>query len=167
MFANGSQQRLRVIRKHALGVSMQFWSMRQFVGTSASGIAAVLCIPGNALANPAMPMIPENLSIGSMFLQADWIVKLVMIGLLFASLVTWTVFIAKVLELRKANLMERETLEAVNGLRSLDEATKYSRLAFTPLVREAISELKASSDAMQDGEGIKERIVSRFGRHEA
>jgi biopolymer transport protein ExbB/TolQ len=29
-------------------------------------------------------------------------VKLVMIGLLIASLVTWTVFIAKVLELRKA-----------------------------------------------------------------
>lgn len=111
--------------------------------------------------------IPENLTVGGMFMQADWIVKLVMIGLLIASLVTWTVFIAKVLELRKANAIERETLEAVNGLRSLDEAIKDSRLAFTPLVREAISELKASADAMQDGEGIKERIVSRFARHEA
>ena len=111
--------------------------------------------------------IPENLTVGGMFMQADWIVKLVMIGLLIASLVTWTVFIAKVLELRTANAIERETLEAVNGLRSLDEAIKDSRLAFTPLVREAISELKASADAMQDGEGIKERIVSRFARHEA
>jgi len=102
-----------------------------------------------------------------MFLQADWIVKLVIIGLTIASVVTWTVFVAKLFELRKANVAEQKTLEIVNALRSLGDAVKDGNLAFTPLVREALSELRASSDALQDPEGIKERIVSRFERHEA
>ena len=37
-----------------------------------------------------------------MFLHADIIVKAVMIGLAVASLVTWTVWLAKILELRSA-----------------------------------------------------------------
>jgi len=37
-----------------------------------------------------------------MFLQADIVVKAVMIGLAFASLVTWTVWLAKEIELARA-----------------------------------------------------------------
>lgn len=130
-------------------------------------LAAVAMIAHGSPALAATAAVPANLSVDGMFLAADWIVKLVMIGLLIASLVTWTVFVAKVLELRKASRIERETLEAVNGLKSLDEALRDSRLAFSPLVREAISELKASTDALQDSDGIKERVVSRFQRYEA
>src|ERR1700732_356929 len=41
----------------------------------------------------------RELSPWSMFLSADILVKAVMIGLAFASLVTWTIFIAKIIEL--------------------------------------------------------------------
>ena len=41
----------------------------------------------------------RELSPWSMFMSADVIVKAVMIGLAFASLVTWTIFIAKMIEL--------------------------------------------------------------------
>jgi len=41
----------------------------------------------------------RELSPWSMFLSADIVVKAVMIGLAFASLVTWTAFIAKTIEL--------------------------------------------------------------------
>src|SRR5882724_2991366 len=41
----------------------------------------------------------RELSPWSMFLSADVLVKAVMIGLAFASLVTWTIFIAKMIEL--------------------------------------------------------------------
>ena len=41
----------------------------------------------------------HDLSPWSMFLAADVLVKAVMIGLAFASLVTWTIFIAKMIEL--------------------------------------------------------------------
>lgn len=102
-----------------------------------------------------------------MFLQADWIVKLVMIGLLIASLVTWTVFIAKALELRKATAAERAVHDTVKTLRSLGDAKASPSVAGSPLVREALDELKLSGDALNDAEGVKERVASRFQRHEA
>ena len=115
----------------------------------------------------ATPVIPVSLSVGGMFLQAHWIVKLVMIGLAIASLATWTVFIAKVLELRKAAAAERHVHDQVASLRSLRDAALDGSLAFTPLVREALAELRLSADALNDPDGIKERVVSRFERHEA
>jgi biopolymer transport protein ExbB len=130
-------------------------------------VVAAVFAPQLAHAGSVAPIIPENLTIAGMFLQADWIVKLVIIGLALASVVTWTVFIAKLLELRRLNARERESHERIVLLRSLGEAVTDSSLAFTPLVREALAELRASADALQDPEGIKERIVSRFERHEA
>jgi biopolymer transport protein ExbB len=132
-----------------------------------AGFVATMGVLSAPSAFAAVGPIPEQLSIGGMFMQADWVVKLVILGLLAASVVTWTVFVAKLIELRKASAAERKTLEAVSGLRSLGEATKDGSTAFAPLVREALSELRASSDALHDADGIKERIVSRFDRHEA
>src|ERR1700676_3287404 len=43
--------------------------------------------------------VPRELSPWSMFMSADILVKAVMIGLAFASLVTWTIFLAKMIEL--------------------------------------------------------------------
>jgi biopolymer transport protein ExbB len=43
--------------------------------------------------------LPSDLSLWSMFLNADIVVKIVMIGLVVASVVTWTVWLAKGLEL--------------------------------------------------------------------
>jgi biopolymer transport protein ExbB len=126
----------------------------------------LLCSAAPGLAAPAAG-IPANLSVGGMFMQADWIVKLVMIGLLFASLVTWTVFLAKAMELRKASAAERLVHDAVSGLRSLADADGQGALSAAPLVREAKAELALSADALADAEGVKERIVSRFERHEA
>ena len=47
-------------------------------------------------------LLPQKLSFERMYLDADRVVKAVMIGLALASLVTWTVLLAKTLELRKA-----------------------------------------------------------------
>lgn len=100
-------------------------------------------------------------------MAADWIVKLVMIGLLIASFVTWTVFVAKVLELRKATANQRAVHDGVTALRSLGDVGANPAVAGSPLVREVIEELNLSADALSDADGIKERVVSRFERHEA
>ncbi|MBB6122402.1 tonB-system energizer ExbB [Sphingobium subterraneum] len=118
-------------------------------------------------AQAATPAVPANLSVGGMFLQADWVVKFVMIGLLIASLVTWTVLVAKVLELRTATAIQREVHDSVIALRSLGDAKATPALAASPLIVEARTELELSADALADGEGIKERVVSRLERHEA
>ena len=134
---------------------------------SALWAGAVSRASAQAVVPAPAPVIPTNLSVGDMFAQADWLVKLVMIGLLIASLVTWTIFIAKALELRKAYAAEQESRDAATQLRSLGDAAGSARLAASPLVQEASAELKLSADALSDAEGVKERIISRFERYEA
>ena len=128
--------------------------------------AALLIAAGPAAAIP-LSTIPVEMSVWGMFAQADWIVKAVIIGLIIASLASWTIFLAKLSELRKAMTAERIVHDAVAKLRSLDDANRDPVLADTALVKEASAELVLSTDALHDGEGVKERIVSRFERYEA
>ncbi len=61
--------------------------------------------------------LPEDLSPWGMFENADLIVKGVMIGLALASLVTWTVWLAKTLELRGARTEVRRDIRILNAPR--------------------------------------------------
>ncbi len=53
-------------------------------------------------ASLATPMA-SDLSVVSLFLQADWVVKLVMLGLLVASVWVWAIIFEKVTSLRRVN----------------------------------------------------------------
>ncbi len=64
----------------------------------------------------------RELSPWSMFMSADIIVKAVMVGLAFASLVTWTVFIAKMIELSVIQRKLRAALARISDARSLADA---------------------------------------------
>ena len=131
--------------------------------------AAVAGCTGLAAAAVAAPVqaIPSDLSVGGMFVQADWVVKLVIIGLVIASIVSWTVFVAKTLELRKATLTARGVCDEAAALRSLGEAGGKPALVESPMVQAAETELRLSADALHDAEGVKERVASRLERHEA
>jgi len=107
----------------------------------------------------------KELSPWTMFTSADVVVKAVMIGLAFASLVTWTIFIAKMLELTVVQRKVRSALTKIADARSLAEAqfalgAKGSVLAsfLAAAMREARLSAGISSDA-----GIKERAASSFG----
>src|ERR1700722_3047848 len=85
----------------------------------ASFLACLLMTAGPVFAQGENPLLPRNLSPWGMFLNADIVVKAVMIGLAFASLVTWTVWLAKTIELRVARsraLRRIKMLEAGGGL---------------------------------------------------
>jgi biopolymer transport protein ExbB len=106
----------------------------------------------------------RELSPWSMFLSADILVKAVMIGLAFASLVTWTVFIAKMIELSLARRKLRAALGKIGDARSLAEAqlalgAKGSVLS--ALLSAAIREARLSAGISSDS-GIKERAASSF-----
>jgi biopolymer transport protein ExbB len=112
-------------------------------------------------AKPAKPTLRE-LSPWSMFLAADIIVKAVMVGLAFASLVTWTVFIAKTIELTLVRRGLRMALGKIADSRSLAEAQfalGSSGTILSSLLAAAMREarLSAGSDA-----GVKERAASSF-----
>lgn len=129
--------------------------------------ASCLTIASTSSASATVPTMDDNLTVGGMFVQADWVVKFVMIGLMIASLLTWTVFVAKVVELRKATRDQREVHDQLIGLRSLGDAERSAAVAASPLVRQARMEIELSSDALGDAEGVKERVVSRLERLEA
>ncbi|MET3910967.1 biopolymer transport protein ExbB [Bradyrhizobium sp. S3.3.6] len=109
---------------------------------------------------PAM----KELSPWVMFMSADIIVKGVMIGLAFASLVTWTVFIAKSIELSVASAKLRSALKKVAEVRSLAEAQMAlgSKEGILPsFLTAALREARMSAGLSSDT-GIKERAASSF-----
>jgi biopolymer transport protein ExbB len=67
-------------------------------------------------------ILPGNLSPWGMFMSADVVVKAVMVGLAFASILTWTVWLAKSLELLAALRTNRRLLAQVARAPSLDAA---------------------------------------------
>ena len=106
----------------------------------------------------------RELSPWSMFLSADILVKAVMIGLAFASLVTWTIFIAKIIELFLVQRKLRAALAKISDSRSLSEAqfalgAKDS--ALSSLLSAAMHEARLSAGISSDS-GIKERAASSF-----
>lgn len=136
---------------------------RFFLASSAALITVLGAVPAAAQAQAGV--LPQHLSVGGMFLAADWVVKAVMIGLVLASIITWAVLVGKHLELlRLRNTAEalHNTLSAASSLADLPADARSHML-----VAEAHAEITQSAAALGDGEGLKERLVSRFDRFEA
>jgi biopolymer transport protein ExbB len=146
--------------------------------------AAAQAAPTAASALPAdAPMVAENASVEEpvvdtgfglghdlspwgMFQNADIIVKIVMIGLAIASIITWTIWIAKGFELlgakrrlrgEIANLKKAITLKAAG-----ETASTPGTLAHL-LVQDAMEEMRLSANS-REREGIKERVSFRLER---
>ena len=119
-----------------------------------------------ASAAPA-PILPEDLSPWGMFRQADWVVKAVMIGLVLASIATWTVLVAKTRELHVLVKRQRRTLAVVSEADSLKSAHTRLDEDSTELTRAAAAEMHLSATILADTEGVKERVASCLERLEA
>jgi biopolymer transport protein ExbB len=116
---------------------------------------------GSAKAFALDPQI-HDLSPWRMFMGADIVVKGVMIGLAFASLVTWTVFLAKSAELTLAKARLRKALrdlQAANSLASARAVESVQNTVLTDLLVAAERELSLSAD-IADTDGVKERVGS-------
>ena len=133
--------------------------------------------PAPAPAVPASPApsitgvgdLPRDLSPWGMFLHADPLVQAVLIGLVFASVVTWTVWLAKSIELLVAGRRARRALRRLGLVRSLGEAAQRlgdSDGTVGRFIDAAVEELRLSDDLM-DRDGIKERVASRLERIES
>jgi biopolymer transport protein ExbB len=156
---------------------MEFWRGKQvrvrhgpWTCLSAAALTAWLAMPALAQDNVvATATLPRDLSPWGMYLNADPVVKAVLIGLAFASLVTWTVWLAKSIEIFFAKRRVRAALNRLAGVRSvLDgiEQVAGIRGEAGQFLDAAATELKLSASST-DREGIKERIASRLERLEA
>ncbi|MFB8829695.1 tonB-system energizer ExbB [Azotobacter sp. CWF10] len=134
-------------------------------GAAAPADAVPAADPG-AAEEPADAGLAHDLSPWGMYLNADIVVKGVMIGLLLASVVTWTIWLAKGLELLGARRRLRGELADLKGLRSLDQAAALPRANHclsAQLIEDAHEELQLSAGTV-DKDGIKERVSFRLER---
>ncbi|MGI6245555.1 MAG: tonB-system energizer ExbB [Pseudochelatococcus sp.] len=137
---------------------------------------------GSLLLNDLLPNLPSltppggeealhDLSPWGMYLQADIVVKAVMAGLALASLVTWTVWVAKSLELFFSRRRVRAGHEILKRSQSLGEAEAAFRVGrggngtVARFVRGALDEAQRSGDL--PAAGIKERTEILLSRIEA
>ncbi|WP_434772972.1 tonB-system energizer ExbB [Pseudomonas entomophila] len=108
----------------------------------------------------------HDLSPWGMYKNADVVVKAVMIGLAIASIITWTIWIAKGLELLGAKRRLRGEIATLKRSATLRDASESSQkegtLAHT-LVHDALEEMRLSANA-REKEGIKERVSFRLER---
>jgi biopolymer transport protein ExbB len=136
-----------------------------------AGALLALCaivLPGAARAATDVALLPRNLSPWGMFLNADIVVKAVMIGLALASLMTWTVWLAKIIELRRAtNAAKRRLrlLESDTTLADVERDCMDGRDAVAQIIQSAAREAVLSDGVVDDG--FKERIALRLERVEA
>jgi biopolymer transport protein ExbB len=128
---------------------------------------AFLAAPRIAAAATAEALLPRNLSPWGMFMHADIVVKAVMIGLAFASLVTWTVWLSKTIELARATHLVKRRLALLESDTTLADVVRDSagHDAVAQLIQSAAREAELS-DGIRD-DGFKERVALRLERVEA
>jgi biopolymer transport protein ExbB len=110
--------------------------------------------------------LPRDLSPWGMYMQADIVVKAVMIGLAIASFVTWTVWLAKTIELIAAKRRLRADLRRFTE-RPADPLQGLHRRRSTTgrFIEAAATELRLSDGAIEK-DGLKERVALSFERIE-
>ncbi|MBR0875531.1 tonB-system energizer ExbB [Bradyrhizobium tropiciagri] len=134
----------------------------------ASLLMATLLLPTACLAASDNALLPRNLSPWGMFQGADLVVKAVMIGLAIASLITWTVWLAKTIEIRRKSVLAQQRLgllERDTQLAEVEQASRDSNDAVAQIVQSAAREAALSGGILDDG--FKERIALRLERVEA
>lgn len=106
----------------------------------------------------------ETLSPLAMFMDADTVVKSVMLGLLLASLLAWGIWAAKLLQMA---LAKRQLAKAYRALEAA--GTLQSNLTFTSPMAEIVAAAQAEVAASVDlnPAGIKDRVASALTRIEA
>ncbi|MBV6285570.1 tonB-system energizer ExbB [Pseudomonas aegrilactucae] len=140
--------------------------------SDAAGVPAAAPIEGQA--DESTEALVEDTSLGmahdlspwGMYQNADIVVKIVMIGLAIASLITWTIWIAKGFELLGAKRRLRSEIALLKKATSIKHASetadKPGTLAHL-LVHDALEEMHLSANA-REKEGIKERVSFRLER---
>jgi biopolymer transport protein ExbB len=114
--------------------------------------------------------LPRDLTPWGMFLSAVVPVKLVMVGLALASLATWTVWLAKTIELWNVKRLAQRGLAVLVNAKSLRAADKVlsqeqGQSPMARLIGAAIAEADRSEGLA--AEGVKDRAATLLSRIEA
>ena len=109
--------------------------------------------------------LPRDLSPWGMYQSADMVVKGVLILLAAASVVTWTIWLAKTIEIAVAKRKARAATRRLAAAPSLADVGMAPSPA-AQLIAAARAEIRLSADTYEK-DGLKERVASRLERIEA
>jgi biopolymer transport protein ExbB len=151
----------------------QLWACWRFAASY--GLLVIVLLAADVAAAQEQPptgnpidvaTLPRDLSPWGMYMQADIVVKAVMIGLAIASFVTWTVWLAKTIELIAAKRRLRADLRRF-AERPADplQGLHRRRSPTGRFIDAAATELKLSDGAIEK-DGLKERVALAFERIE-
>ena len=121
-----------------------------------------------AVAAEGQRAVPAELSPWTMFANADWVVKAIMIGLAISALAAWIILIAKKIELKRMQHSLKTGLLQIQDASTLARACRMqidNRICLT-LMDAAVDEINHLPQRSKD-EGVKERISLRLNRIEA
>lgn len=144
----------------------QFMSENGIAAAEAQLLLSALQAIDHAASAPQESESLHDLSPWGMYQSADIVVKSVMIGLALASILTWTVWVAKSIELVTARRRLQRELRDLKGARNLNQAAEQARAkhSFSALlIDDARQELKLSAGS-KEKDGIKERVSFRLER---
>ena len=125
-------------------------------------LAPALFAAAPAAAQTVAATLPQDLSPLGMFRQADLVVRGVMLLLLVASVVTWTILVVKAAELAAASRRAQSSLRRITGADSLDQAVAASAGRDDPvshMLRLAQVERARPGGA---GPGLPDRVASHL-----
>ena len=164
-------QHRRVARKQGTGLGSWFrceWLLPVVASLLSCTALADEAIPPRAVdATSAGGTLPDALSPWGMFIHADIVVKAVIIGLVLASVATWTVLLVKTLQLGAARREARRALAVLLAAPSLMDGARHfqgQRKAVALLLATAEDEVARSRGLSADG--IKERVAWQLERIE-
>jgi biopolymer transport protein ExbB len=140
--------------------------------------AADAAAPAAAPAAPAAPapdagLPPQmqhggKINIGTMFMDAKPVVKVVMIGLVLASVFSWTLLITKLIEFRALNRASDNFLEAFRGAKSINDmgriatSEEFEGNPLADMAAAAAQEIELSRQAgLQVGGEHRETTIGR------
>jgi len=130
------------------------------------GLSSVLTASADAQSGL---QISANSSIWGMFRHAEPVVQFVMMGLVLASLLTWSIWIAKTQEFRRAGKRLSQAAISLEAAPGVNQVKPLDDIAVNAMLEAAQKELGQSLELIRLGQidGVKERAAVRLQRIEA
>jgi biopolymer transport protein ExbB len=136
--------------------------------TPAAPAAAAPAAPAADAGLPPQMQHGGKINIGTMFLDAKPVVKVVMIGLVLASIFSWTLLITKLIEFRSLNRASDNFLEAFRGAKSINDmgriatSEEFEGNPLADMAAAAAQEIELSRQAgLQVGGEHRETTIGR------
>lgn len=93
---------------------------------AAAPAAEAAAAPAAESADPPTIKNAGKLNVGTMFMDSDPVVKVIMIGLALASILSWTILVTKILEFNSLNKVSDGFVENFRGAKSINDMSRIA-----------------------------------------